>query len=75
MQMARKSIKRPRLNSRKRRRNRYLEEEEEKKQVLQLFYEGQVWQLDVPVTRAALDADDVEAQKEGTHVPQETLQP
>ena len=38
--MARKNIKRPRLNSRKRRRNRYLEEEEERRKALSLFYDG-----------------------------------
>ena len=38
--MARKNIKRPRLNSRKKRRNRYFKEEEERRQAAISFYDG-----------------------------------
>ena len=49
--MARKNIKRPRLNSRKRRRNRYLEEEEERRKALGLFYDGVIARMNEGLER------------------------
>ena len=64
--MARKSIKRPRLNSRKRRRNHYLEEEEEKRKALHLFYEGVVAEMNEGLAR-------IEARKEVNRLDEEAV--